>query len=94
MNLLLAVAENAHAWHDAFATRLPEAKLARWPDERPPEVDYAAVWKPDPEAFRRVAVRKAIFNLGAGVVAAIHFAVGDRVPEGASLVDLEDPPAS
>jgi len=26
----------------------------------------------------------------AGVVKAIHFAVGDRVPEGADLVDLED----
>jgi 3-methylcrotonyl-CoA carboxylase alpha subunit len=28
----------------------------------------------------------------AGVVAAVHFAVGDRVPEGANLVDLDDAP--
>jgi len=30
----------------------------------------------------------------ASVVAAIHFRVGDRVPEGADLVDLEEPPAA
>jgi len=29
-----------------------------------------------------------------GIVTAINFAVGDRVPEGADLVDLEDPPAT
>jgi multidrug efflux pump subunit AcrA (membrane-fusion protein) len=29
-----------------------------------------------------------------GIVTAVNFAVGDRVPEGADLVDLEDPPAA
>jgi 3-methylcrotonyl-CoA carboxylase alpha subunit len=28
-----------------------------------------------------------------GIVVAVNFAVGDRVTEGADLVDLEDPPA-
>ncbi|MEO8485374.1 MAG: acetyl-CoA carboxylase biotin carboxyl carrier protein subunit, partial [Betaproteobacteria bacterium] len=27
----------------------------------------------------------------AGIVTAVHFVVGDRVPEGADLVDLGDP---
>ena len=29
----------------------------------------------------------------AGVVVAVNFSLGDRVTEGADLVDLEDPPA-
>jgi glyoxylate/hydroxypyruvate reductase A len=87
MNVLIAVAENAPRWHEAFAARLPEASLARWPDDAPREVDYAAVWKPDPETFRRVAVRKAIFNLGAGVDALLEV---PTLPLGVPIIRLED----
>ena len=87
MKLLIAVAENAPRWHEAFAARLPEATLARWPDDKPGEVDYAAVWKPDPESLRRVAVRKAIFNLGAGVDALLAV---PTLPAGVPIIRLED----
>ena len=87
MKLLLAVAENAERWHEAFAARLPEATIARWPDDHPHEVDYAAVWKPDPEALRRVEVRRAIFNLGAGVDALLDV---PTLPPDIPIVRLED----
>ena len=87
MHVMLAVAENAERWHEAFAARLPEATIARWPGDRPREVDYAAVWKPDPEAFRRVEVRGAIFNLGAGVDALLDVAT---LPPDVPIVRLED----
>ncbi|HEY8241861.1 MAG TPA: glyoxylate/hydroxypyruvate reductase A [Casimicrobiaceae bacterium] len=87
MHVLLAVAENAERWHEAFAARLPEATIARWPADHPHEVDYAAVWKPDPEAFRRVEVRRAIFNLGAGVDALLDV---PTLPPDIPIVRLED----
>ena len=87
MHVMLAVAENAERWHEAFAARLPEATIARWLGDRPPEVDYAAVWKPDPEAFRRVGVRRAIFNLGAGVDGLLDVAT---LPPDVPIVRLED----
>lgn len=84
---MIAVAEDAARWHEAFAARLPEATLARWPDDKPTDVDYAAVWKPDPEAFRRVGVRKAIFNLGAGVDALLTV---PTLPGDVPVIRLED----
>ena len=87
MNVLLAVAEQASRWHEAFAARLPEAALLRWPDDKPREVDYAAVWKPDPEAFRRVEVRRAIFNLGAGVDGLLSV---PTLPAEVPIIRLED----
>ncbi|MEO8485373.1 MAG: glyoxylate/hydroxypyruvate reductase A [Betaproteobacteria bacterium] len=87
MNLLIAVAEGADRWHDAFAARLPEATLHRWPDLHASDVDYAAVWKPDPEVFRRVRIRCAIFNLGAGVDALLDV---PTLPRDVRVVRLED----
>jgi glyoxylate/hydroxypyruvate reductase A len=66
MRLLLATAAHAQAWQQAFCAALPEAELHVWPDA-PAAVDYALVWKPPPELFERVHVRRAIVNLGAGV---------------------------
>jgi glyoxylate/hydroxypyruvate reductase A len=87
VNVLIAVAENAARWHEAFAARLPDATLSRWPDDRPREVDYAVVWKPDPEAFRHVQVHRAIFNLGAGADALLAV---PTLPAGIPIVRLED----
>lgn len=87
MNLLLAVAGDADGWHRAFAARLPDATIHRWPDDAPAEVDAALVWKPDPDVFRRVRVRRAIFNLGAGVDALLGVAT---LPPGIPVVRLED----
>jgi glyoxylate/hydroxypyruvate reductase A len=45
------------------------------------------VWKPDPDAFRRVEVRRAIFNLGAGVDALLAV---ETLPPDVPIVRLED----
>ena len=87
MNALVAVAERAGPWRDAFAARLPAMRFHLWPDDAPPEVDVALVWKPDPEAFRRVRVKRAIFNLGAGVDALLSL---PTLPRGVPVVRLED----
>jgi glyoxylate/hydroxypyruvate reductase A len=87
VNALVAVAERAQRWRDAFAARLPAARFHVWPGDAPAEVDYALVWKPDPEAFRRVRVRRAIFNLGAGVDALLAV---PTLPPDVPIVRLED----
>jgi len=87
VNVFLAAAERADRWHAAFAALLPDAAIHRWPGDVPAEADYALVWKPPPEVFRRVRVRRAIFNLGAGVDALLAV---DTLPEGVPVVRLED----
>lgn len=86
MNLLIAAARDADRWRDAFAAALPAAHIAVWPDA-PAAVDYAAVWKPATGVFRRVWVRRAIFNLGAGVDALLAI---DGLPREVPIVRLED----
>lgn len=87
MNALVAVADRPGRWRDAFAERLPEMRFHLWPAEAPSEVDVALVWKPDPEAFRRVRIRRAIFNLGAGVDALLAL---PGLPADVPIVRLED----
>jgi len=48
----------------AFHAALPEARFL---DADEPEVDYLVAWRPPAAMFERMRVRKAIFNLGAGV---------------------------
>jgi glyoxylate/hydroxypyruvate reductase A len=55
---------DAPVWRAALAAALPGARFVE-SDE--PEVDYLVAWKPPAEWFARTRVRKAIFNLGAGV---------------------------
>lgn len=86
MKLLVASTSNPGRWHDAFAARFPDAAVARWPDA-PPEVDYLIAWKPDPEVFRRVRVRRAMFNLGAGVEATLAL---PTLPPDLTVIRLED----
>ena len=86
MKLLVASTSNPERWHDAFAARFPDAAVARWPDA-PPEVDYLIAWKPDPEVFRRVRVRRAMFNLGAGVEATLAL---PTLPPDLTVIRLED----
>ncbi|HVE49966.1 MAG TPA: glyoxylate/hydroxypyruvate reductase A [Casimicrobiaceae bacterium] len=57
-----------------------------WPDA-PDEVDFALVWKPAPEVFERVRVRRAIVNLGAGVDALIEL---PTLPAEIPIVRLTD----
>lgn len=87
MNVVVAVAERAERWHRAFAARLPDAAIHLWPGDVPADVDYALVWKPDPDLFRRVRVRRAIFNLGAGVDSLLAV---PTLPPAVPIVRLED----
>jgi len=56
--------DDAARWRTALAAALPEAHFVAHSDA---EVDYLVAWKPSTDVFERSRVRKAIFNLGAGV---------------------------
>lgn len=86
MDVLLAATAQGDAWQDAFGRALPEARLHLWPDT-PATVDFALVWKPPPEVFAHVRVRRAIFNLGAGVDALV---ASPTLPRDVPIVRLED----
>jgi len=86
LDVLLACASETAEWHDAFARSLPDIRLHVWPDT-PDEVDFAIVWKPPEAVFERVRVRRAIFNLGAGVDALLAVST---LPRNVPIVRLED----
>ncbi|HVO89664.1 MAG TPA: glyoxylate/hydroxypyruvate reductase A [Casimicrobiaceae bacterium] len=88
MRVLLAVHEedDFEAWRAAFAAHLPEVALHP-PTEAPAEVDYAIVWRPRPATFTDTRVRKAVFNLGAGVDALLAL---DTLPQSTPVFRLED----
>ena len=85
-HVVLATSSDASAWRDAFTRALPDVELHAWPDV-PDDVDFALVWKPPPELFDRVRVRRAIFNLGAGVDALLDV---PTLPSDVPVVRLED----
>jgi glyoxylate/hydroxypyruvate reductase A len=88
MRILLAVAtDDRPRWHAAFAKALPEAAIDSDATAHPREVDYLIAWRPAPEVFERVRVKKAIFNLGAGVDALL---ATPGLPRDVPIVRLED----
>jgi glyoxylate/hydroxypyruvate reductase len=86
VDVLLSAASETEQWRDAFVRELPDVRLHVWPDA-PGIVDFAIVWKPPAELFERVRVRRAIFNLGAGVDGLLG--VPD-LPRNVPIVRLED----
>jgi len=56
--------EDAQRWRAALRAALPDAQVV---DEPAGTVDYLVAWRPQPHTFERTRIRKAIFNLGAGV---------------------------
>lgn len=70
LRVLLDIAANAERWHAPFRAALPDAQLHLPGDVD--EVDYCIAWRPRAETFVRSRVRKAIFNLGAGVDALLE----------------------
>ena len=83
---VLLCAKGETQWRDALARELPEVRLHVWP-EAPGVVDFAIVWRPPPQMFERVRVRRAIFNLGAGVDALLAL---PTLPRDVPVVRLED----
>ena len=67
--------EDAERWREALRAAMPHARVV---DANADSVDYVVTWRPSASTFERMRVRKAIFNLGAGVDALL--AVNVRAP--------------
>ena len=63
----------AGRWRERFVQRCPDRVVALIPEDRvdPRMVRYAAIWKPKPGGLRDFPNLAVIFNLGAGVDAAL-----------------------
>ena len=57
-------------WRSALAAAYPEGE---WLADDANDVDVLVVWRPRADRFVRTRVRRAIFNLGAGVDALLAF---------------------
>ena len=86
VDAVLAVSTHPERWEAAFRQAMPQARLHRWPDV-PSSTDYAFVWKPPDALFERCRVRRAIFNLGAGVDALMAVST---LPRDVPVIRLED----
>src|SRR5688572_15697017 len=86
LDAVLAVASQAERWDEAFRRALPRVRLHRWPDV-PASADYAFVWKPPEALFTQCHIRRAIFNLGAGVDALMAMRT---LPRDVPVIRLED----
>ena len=78
-----------------FQEALPDAHIALVDggarnSSDPGGADYVVTGYRNATLFDRERRMKAIFAFSAGVVTAVNFGVGDRVPEGADLVDLDE----
>jgi glyoxylate/hydroxypyruvate reductase A len=69
-------------WRERFVRRCPDRAVALLPDDKvdPLGVRYAAVWKPKPGSLRDFPNLAVIFNLGAGVDAALADPTLPEVP--------------
>jgi glyoxylate/hydroxypyruvate reductase len=81
--------DDAAAWRDALAERLPEAEIitAEASQAERRAVDYLAVWKPPAGLLRDAVSLKGIVNLGAGVDALLHT---PGLPADVPIVKLRD----
>ena len=75
--------EQATRWREALARALPEARF----EDTATDVDYLIAWRPAVETLQRVRVRKAVFNLGAGVDALLGV---PTLPPGVAIYRLAD----
>jgi glyoxylate/hydroxypyruvate reductase A len=88
MRILIAIATDDRArWHAAFAKALPEATIETDAPTRALDVDYLIAWRPPPATFERARIRKAIFNVGAGVDALL---ATPGLPRDVPIFRLED----
>lgn len=85
MRILVHI-DDAEAWRDALARRLPEAEVFTSAEEID-DIDYLAVWKPPAALLERHAGAKGIVNLGAGVDALLN---NPGLPKDVPIVKLRD----
>ncbi len=90
--ILYMPSDDAPAWFDDFARRLPDAALRTWQPGDDAPADYAIVWRPPRDMLAGRTDLKAVFNLGAGVdaILALERTHPGTLPRGAQLVRLED----
>ena len=86
VDAVLASTSQTVNWEAAFRRALPHARLHLWPDV-PASADYAFVWKPPEALFTRCTIRRAVFNLGAGVDALLAL---PTLPRDVPVIRLED----
>lgn len=80
--------KNPDPWLAELRAEFPDAQLRVWQEGDNEPADYAVVWKPPLAMLRPRAELKAVFNIGAGVDAILHF--GDALPAGVPIVRLDD----
>lgn len=86
MRLLLHV-DNADAWREALAKRLPEAEIVTSDEDSDTPADYLAAWKPPTQLLEKQSRLKGIVNLGAGVDALLN---NPALPRGVPIAKLRD----
>ncbi|GHE21580.1 2-hydroxyacid dehydrogenase [Halomonas urumqiensis] len=88
MKVLVHIDE-ADAWRDALAERLPDAEVftSAAPAEKRRQADYLAAWKPTADLLAEPSHLKGIVNLGAGVDALLG---NPSLPAGVPIVKLRD----
>lgn len=75
-------------WIRSFKKNMPALEVRCWPDVgNPGEIDYALLWNPPEELFRRLTHLKVIFSIGAGIDGILN--VSNR-PQDVPLVRLSD----
>jgi len=88
---ILVVSTNKAAqqqWVEPLAAALPEAEVALWRADLPPQdADIAVVWSPPAEFFERERKLRVAFNLGAGVDGLLKL---PSLPADLPIVRLED----
>jgi glyoxylate/hydroxypyruvate reductase len=73
-------------WLDAFAQRMPELEVRRWPDAGDPAgIDYALVWQPPAGVLASLSRLRIVFSLGAGLD---HLAGSDVLPADVPVVRM------
>ncbi len=78
-------AQAQHRWVHALRARLPQLRIAPYPD--PADADAALVWHPPPEFFARLPSLRVLFAAGAGVDALLAH---PGLPPALPVVRLED----
>lgn len=69
MSFVLKIDQNRETlWPAMFARLMPELSLHVWPEcGNPEDVEYMALWAPEPGLFSRFPNLKLVFSFGAGV---------------------------
>jgi glyoxylate/hydroxypyruvate reductase len=81
--------DSAARWSGQLGRLMPGLEIRIWPDiGDPAEIDYALVWRPEPNLLAALPNLKLILSLGAGID---HILRDPHLPPGVPIVRLVDP---